>query len=1017
MRLRNCKLKSVILLSLMMPIVPVQAQYSLNGDTYLCYGPTASQQNLSLTSSTAANVYINSTFVNSSAVTGHAIYARSDSSVGDVTLIQESDSKIQGTLGGITLYSSGTGSTDVAINGDVASTITNGNYSHAVWVYNYSAATDLIITQTSGSTVTGADCGIVSYNYGSGSTTDMIAGTVKGTRYYGVYAANGYNGVPAGTNVTVNQTAGTITGNVVGIYAKNNGSGMTSVNVEGMVSGGTAGVYAGNGSLTTSLDITQGTGSSIIGGAYGGVYTWSSGSGAINLDLAGIVTGNRGIYAENTGSSGVITIDQTAGSITGTAGAAIETFGTTVNVNTINAYGTTDGLYAYDNGNGLIINQSGSITGNSNGIEAQNSGSGSTVISIAGAVTGETGAGILTDENSGVAVTTDIKNGAAVTGSTNAILDTDGDASIILESGSTTSGAVRLGNGSDTLTVMGTANIGETSAVLDGGNSTDSNVTDILGTSAAATNKLTFQGTTQSLAGSVMKNWQTVTLDSSKVTFAGDAALVTGTGTNGDGSLQGLVLQNASTLSSPVELAVTGDANIDGTSVLQHDLGGGITGDVTNAGMIYWGTIGNTLTVNGNYKGIAGSQISLATYLADDSSATDRLNITGNTNGTTAIAVRPASGSPGAQTTEGIQVVHVTGTSDGVFTLASPVQAGAYEYQLFKNGLTEEDGDWYLRSKKTLPIYRPGTANYVASQAANEEQGFADLSTMHQRISEQRGTTTDDKEIWAKTYYDKDDNQGGRFGYNQHINGIQVGYEGDRKTLADGTQERSGIELHYSRSSATFCDKERPLVDLKEQTGKMNSDSAGIGGYFTRMKPNGEYLDLVGQVSRLHNKFQDSYAEKATQNGWRFGLSAETGKALDQKNGWVIEPQVQLSYLNTSYNGFSDSISNVAGYHGDALRGRLGVRFYNYPVNEESDKYYGIVNVVHDFLDQEEVTIGETSLKESFDKTYWEVGAGLQKKLNKSKKGSWLYGDARYKHSFGGNKHGYVLNVGFKWEF
>lgn len=38
------------------------------------------------------------------------------------------------------------------------------------------------------------------------------------------------------------------------------------------------------------------------------------------------------------------------------------------------------------------------------------------------------------------------------------------------------------------------------------------------------TNKLTFNGTTQNIAGSTMVDWQTVTLDKSNVTFINDAA-------------------------------------------------------------------------------------------------------------------------------------------------------------------------------------------------------------------------------------------------------------------------------------------------------------------------------------------------------------------------------------------------------------------------------------------------------------------------------------------------------------
>ena len=82
----------------------------------------------------------------------------------------------------------------------------------------------------------------------------------------------------------------------------------------------------------------------------------------------------------------------------------------------------------------------------------------------------------------------------------------------------------------------------------------------------------------------------------------------------------------------------------------------------------------------------------------NDASATDKLIINGNTTGTTSLSVNNVGGT-GAQTVEGIQVVQVDGASSGTFALASPVQAGLYEYQLFQGGTsTPTDGDWDLRS-------------------------------------------------------------------------------------------------------------------------------------------------------------------------------------------------------------------------------------------------------------------------------------------------------------------------------
>lgn len=325
---------------------------------------------------------------------------------------------------------------------------------------------------------------------------------------------------------------------------------------------------------------------------------------------------------------------------------------------------------------------------------------------------------------------------------------------VLLEPGSKTSGGIALGAGNDLLTIQGNADITEVN-LLDGGNSaytevtvvtarnfngtvvisgpTTTNNSDILGTATAATNKLIFDGTSQSLAGSIMKNWQSVNLNASQVSFSGDAAIITGTGTNPDSSLQGLVLQS-STLASPVSLAVTGDVNIDASSTLRHTLGGSITGAVTNAGSIYWGNLNQTLQIIGNYAGGSGSTMSLETQLGDDSSPTDSLHVTGSTSGTTTITIRVAPGSLGAATTNGILIARVDGSSNGNFVLAGgTVTAGNYAYSLNKVG-----NNWYLQST-LAPIQTPEISVTCAPAMLSDSAGQVSTCTVSSSSSAPQG--------------------------------------------------------------------------------------------------------------------------------------------------------------------------------------------------------------------------------------------------------------------------------------
>ena len=117
--------------------------------------------------------------------------------------------------------------------------------------------------------------------------------------------------------------------------------------------------------------------------------------------------------------------------------------------------------------------------------------------------------------------------------------------------------------------------------------------------------------------------------------------------------------------------------------------------DLTNGG----GSAGNSFTIGGNYEG-QGGQVFLDTVLGDDSSASDRLVIAGDATGTTGLNVINAGGSGASTTQDGILVVDVGGVSEsGAFGLNHRVAAGAYEYYLFKGGVSADTQDnWYLRS-------------------------------------------------------------------------------------------------------------------------------------------------------------------------------------------------------------------------------------------------------------------------------------------------------------------------------
>jgi outer membrane autotransporter protein len=311
-------------------------------------------------------------------------------------------------------------------------------------------------------------------------------------------------------------------------------------------------------------------------------------------------------------------------------------------------------------------------------------------------------------------------------------------------------------------------------------------------------------------------------------------------------------------------------------------------------------------------------------------------------------------------------------------------------------------------------LYRPAVAAYVVAQTANTDATFDLMSSLHQRMGEQRGTSGA-PQTWGKIFTAGQSNNGkNRFEYDQLSTGFQFG----RDVWSNNTS-RAGVTLNYAYSDIDARDSARAQASLAQNTGTIKSTALGLGGYFTQHMSNGMYVDVVGQANHITNKFNDSYSGQSKQKGWQAGLSTEIGKTVGNIGGWNVEPQAQLSYAYGNYKNFADAYSTIGNDNTNSLRGRLGVRlFKDLNISGQAAQYYGIANIGHDFIKPKNVTLSDrtssTTLNERFDNTYAEIGAGVSGQVSKT---TSLHADARYQRSFKGNKEGAHLDVGVKVQF
>ena len=161
----------------------------------------------------------------------------------------------------------------------------------------------------------------------------------------------------------------------------------------------------------------------------------------------------------------------------------------------------------------------------------------------------------------------------------------------------------------------------------------------------------------------------------------------------------------------------TGVLNLDANSALfsaQGAVSPAVVGpaiSVNNSGIVDL-TRNNTrtddaLTVQGNYVGSSGRLLLQSVVGADDSPSDKLVVSNGSLSGGTVITVTNVGGLGALTQLNGIQLVQAQGSTvstDNAFTLSAPISAGAYDYYLFKGGVTAgTENSWYLRSAVVAP--------------------------------------------------------------------------------------------------------------------------------------------------------------------------------------------------------------------------------------------------------------------------------------------------------------------------
>jgi outer membrane autotransporter protein len=560
-----------------------------------------------------------------------------------------------------------------------------------------------------------------------------------------------------------------------------------------------------------------------------------------------------------------------------------------------------------------------------------------------------------------------------------------GNDSLTWDGGGIIRSAILMGDGDDraTLRNLSASRLAQT-PTLDGGNGSD---------------LLTFDNTTTSGVARYI-NWETVNLNNkSQLDFDGNFVL--GDSTTGSGVF-----------------------NIDSSSVVTSARGSltpfsaGQRATLNNAGIIDLGSgnsrTSDSLTVQGNYAG-NGGQLWLQSVLGDDSSPSDKLVVNdGTLAGSTSITVSNLGGTGAATLQNGIQVVQAQGTAisdSGAFRLKAPLSVGAFDYRLFKGGVTAGSANsWYLRSSVVapplvaaavpnpdptvppvlvplvplpvaavgtpplptpvagaapIPLYRQEVPVWSVLPPAVAQLALTALGTFHDRQGDQRllketgafgagwgrvyGKNIE--QTWAGTVTPRLDGS---------LNGFQVGNDLFGSQTSGGQTQRTGFFVGHSRLKGDVDGFNQGFQDKRAGKVELQGDSLGL--YWTLTDPKGWYLDTVAMYTWLNGDSHSERGLKIDNDGHAMTLSVEAGYPVAVADNWVVEPQLQVINQTVDLKRQDDGISKVSFDSDAAWTGRLGARLKGrYDVAGLPLEPYLRVNLWHTMSGTDTVTFDDST--------------------------------------------------------
>ena len=435
----------------------------------------------------------------------------------------------------------------------------------------------------------------------------------------------------------------------------------------------------------------------------------------------------------------------------------------------------------------------------------------------------------------------------------------------------------------------------------------------------------------------------------------------------------------------------------------------------------YGNGIGDITITTGNFNGGKGSELGIDAFLrgpgADSSS--DLLLVGGSVNGTTKLLVNDTNPGPGAYNPTGILFAHADGKNPGSFFLPQPIDKGFFNYDVYKlpSALDPQlsgANDWVLASTPNerafeLPKLITGaqTIWYESSGAwldrtadLRRQEGFGCEAAPVVPVTLQPlkvGPSYDDKAmapapcvqqrwgVWARGFggdFNRNDtNSTTLFGVKQTLNGDYDqnlwGIEGGAdfvlmRTISGYGALFAGVLGGYVNSQMDF-DATNDQAEFKGGT---------VGGYLTYLA-GGWYNDVLFKADLLNVDYTTTFqSSKVSPDSNSFGIRYDTGYRFNLGQGFFVDPQGTIAWVNTDMDNFKLFNTPVNFSNGDSVRGSLGGRVgYSWLWGASVVEPFFDGKVWQEFEGDNKVALTsgghKLTFKDQVDQTWGELGGGV----------------------------------------